>query len=85
VGNKNGALYLNLVISIAGPVLILLTVLKTNMIQTDAGGFLMLFIGFVLTISYINYLEKKAGINNKLIWMRISLSMIIFLVIGFFI
>ncbi|HJV17562.1 MAG TPA: hypothetical protein VJ546_09305, partial [Bacillales bacterium] len=64
-------------------VLLLFTVLKITL-NGNQSDFLMSFLGFLLIITYINDLEKRAGISKKFIWIRVSSSIVLFLVIGLF-
>ncbi len=44
-------------------------------------GYLLSFMGFILTMIYINYLEAKADISKKIIWVKSILSILTLLVI----
>ncbi|WP_153403142.1 hypothetical protein [Gracilibacillus oryzae] len=44
----------------------------------------MIFIGFILTNLYIYHLERKAGYSTKVIWIRVLLSIMLFLAIAMF-
>jgi hypothetical protein len=81
--NENKTIFINLLIGIIGPVLLLITVLKF-ILNGNQSDFLISFLGFLLMITYINDLEKKAGISKKFIWIRVSSSIILFLVLGLF-
>ncbi|MFJ7974347.1 hypothetical protein ACIQZI_01365 [Peribacillus sp. NPDC096379] len=67
-----------------GPVLILLAATRYMIKENDYIGYISIYIGFLLTIIYINYLEKRAGISKKLTWIRVIVSMILFLSFSYF-
>lgn len=64
------ALYFYMLFVTVGTVLIALAIIKYILLENDPKGYLLLLLGFVLIIHYILYLEKKAGINPKLISIR---------------
>ncbi len=68
-------LYVNLLIGTAGPLIIFLGILKANdAMGSTAFGFTLF--GFTLLMIYINYLEKKAGIPKKALWIKSILSIL---------
>ncbi|MBO8156997.1 MAG: hypothetical protein H0Z32_11105 [Bacillaceae bacterium] len=81
---ENKLLYFYVLLGVMGPVLILLSAFKTNIIQDDPYGFLMLSFGFMMSLSYIDYLEKRAELSHNLVWFRRILSITLFLGIGYF-
>lgn len=66
-----------------GTVLIAIVGLKT-LKENDTNGYLLTFLGFVLTIGYINYLEKKMGLSKKLTWIRSIASLMLLIGISYF-
>ena len=42
------------------------------------------FIGVALVILYINFLEKKAAISTKLIWIKAVISMVLLLLLSLY-
>lgn len=81
---ENKILYFYVLLGVIGPVLVLLSAIKTNIIQDDLYGFFMLFFGFMMSLSYIDYLEKRAKLSHKLVWFRRILSITLYLGIGYF-
>lgn len=77
-------LYFYMTLGTIGTVLILLAAMKYMIKENDYIGYINIFFGFLLTISYINYLEKRAGISKKLTWIRVIVSMILFLSFSYF-
>ncbi|WP_332633924.1 hypothetical protein [Halalkalibacter flavus] len=71
--NDKGILYINLVIGTVGPILIVLGILK-YFEAVGGTGYLTPFIGFAVTMIYLNYLEEKAGIIKKIIWIKSIIS-----------
>ncbi|OCA84049.1 hypothetical protein A8F94_15065 [Bacillus sp. FJAT-27225] len=80
--NKSFTLYINVLIGAIGTILIGLAAMST-LSNRDHSVYLMLFGGFILVITYINYLEKKAGLKNSVIWARSIGSIVIFLALGY--
>ena len=78
------ALYFNMILGTIGSILIVLAAMRYMIKENDYIGYINIFLGFLLMISYINYLEKKAGISKKLIWIRVIVSMILFLSFSYF-
>ena len=78
------ALYFNMILGTIGPVLIFLAAVRYMIKENDYIGYISIYFGFLLTITYINYLEKRAGISKKLIWIRIIVSIILALSFSYF-
>ena len=53
-----------------GTVLIALAIIKYILLENEPKGYVLMLLGFVLTIHYIHSLENKAGISEKLISIR---------------
>ncbi len=73
-----------MILGTIGTILIALAATRYLVKVSDYNGYLIIFFGFILTISYINYLEKKAGISKKLTWIRGIVSAIIFFSFSYF-
>ena len=76
-------LYFYMILVTIGTVLIALTTLRYMSNVNDSSGYLILF-GLIFTISYINYLEKKAGISKKVIWIRNSVYTVLVISLTYF-
>lgn len=50
-------------------------------VDTDPAKFFLPCAGLIILVHYIYYLEKKAGISDKLIWIR-ALAIIVVLAVG---
>jgi hypothetical protein len=77
-------LYSYMILGTIGTILIALSAMRYLAKVNDYNGYLIIFLGFILTISYINYLEKKAGISKKLTWIRAIVSVILFFSFSYF-
>jgi hypothetical protein len=76
-------LYINMSIGTIGTVLLALASIKYSLEIDNNSGYIMIFIGFLLTINYIDFLEKKAGIIKKFTWIRSIVSIILFLALSY--
>ena len=76
-------LYFNMFLSAIGSVIILLVSIMYTIKENISIGYLNA-LGFFLIITYTNYLEKKAGISTKLIWIKAIVSMILFASFSYF-
>lgn len=74
-------LFINMIVGAIGMILVALGAFKYRVID-DHTGFLVAGFGVILTFSYIYYLEKKAGISKKAMWMKAMISLLIFLIIS---
>lgn len=81
--NEKQVLYFYMILVTIGTVLIALTTLRYMSNVNDSSGYLILF-GLIFTISYINYLEKKAGISKKVIWIRNSVYTVLVISLTYF-
>ena len=77
------SLFFNMILGAIGSVTILLFSTMYLLKEQNSFGYIGTF-GFLLIIIYINYLEKKAGISTKLIWIKAVGSMILFLSCSYF-
>ena len=75
-------LYAILVFGVTGPVFVLLGVLKFLNIN-DWEGVSFTIIGILFTIFYMNYLETKAGVSKRVIWVRSINSLVLFYLIAY--
>jgi hypothetical protein len=77
---ENGSLYFNMILGTIGMVLIGLGFIQLFQLglQMDHQGIPFSIIGYSFTNGYIFYLERKAGISNKLVWTQsiIGVSML---------
>ncbi|MDQ0233650.1 hypothetical protein [Metabacillus malikii] len=80
--NKTG-LYISMLFGMLGSVLVGLMALR-YLASNDTEGYIFSFLGFILIINYINYLESKANISKKVTWIRSIISIVLFIVIGYF-
>ncbi|MBU5214022.1 hypothetical protein KQI60_20795 [Bacillus oleronius] len=81
--NDKQVLYFYMILVTIGTVLIALTTLRYMSNVNDSSGYLILF-GLIFTISYINYIEKKAGISKKVIWIRNSVYTVLVISLTYF-
>jgi hypothetical protein len=79
---KSIVLFINVIFGTIGTILIGLAAMST-LSDRNHSIYLMFFAGFILVITYINYLEKKAGLENSVTWVRSIGSIVIFLALGF--
>ena len=70
-------LYFYMISVTIGTTIIALAIMKYIFEVNEPRGYLIMLLGFLLTINYINYLEKKAGISKKIIWIRNSVYMVL--------
>ncbi|WP_285767474.1 hypothetical protein [Peribacillus sp. SI8-4] len=77
------ALYMNMILGTIGPMIIALAALK-YLAKGDSTGYINIFLGFILTISYISYLEKKAGICKRLTVIRVSVTLVLLFLFTYF-
>lgn len=79
--NDRGTLYFKMSIGTLGLIIIVVGLFKY--IETVGGDSIYALIGFPLTMIYLNYLEEKAGISKKILWIKsiiaISLLFIIYI------
>ena len=83
---ENKSLYLYMFFGTVGIVLVGLGALRYQVIVSDFDfeGYLFTYLGFTLTISYIYYLEKKAGISNKITRVKIAITFALFVISSYF-
>jgi len=76
--------YISMFFGGVGTVLILLAAIKLLDSDKLYEGYLVIF-GFIFTIGYINNLESKAGVSKKATWVRAILSMVVLLLVSYFV
>jgi hypothetical protein len=57
-----------MILGTIGTLLIALTAMRYLVNENNNIDYPIILFGFILTVGYINYLEKKAGISKKLTW-----------------
>ena len=72
------SLYFSMLLGAIGTVVILLFSTMYMVKEQNSFGYIGTF-GFLLVIIYINFLEERAGISTKLIWIKSIVSMILFI------
>ncbi|WP_077329811.1 hypothetical protein [Virgibacillus siamensis] len=70
-----------MIMGAVGTVLIAAGAFRYQLIK-DMKWFAIIFFGFLLTISYIEFLEKKAGISKKITWIRAIISLLLFFIVS---
>ena len=73
-----------MILGTIGTILIALAAMRYQANENDYIGYAIIFFGFILTISYINYFRKKAGISKKLTWIRVIVSLTLFFSFSYF-
>lgn len=77
------SLYFYTCVGALGLILLTVTIIKYYETIEFSTGYLLPFFGFILTFSYINYLENKAaGVSKKVIWIRSITKIILLLLIS---
>ncbi|ATP40780.1 hypothetical protein CSE16_12370 [Solibacillus sp. R5-41] len=82
--NDKKVLYFYMILVTIGTILIALGIIGYLVKVNEPKGYLMIILGFILTINYINYLEKKAGISKKIIWIKNSVYMVLVFSLSYF-
>lgn len=82
--NDKQVLYFYMILVTIGTVLIAVATLRYISNVNDTYGSYMILFGLLFTISYINYLEKKAGISKKVIWIRNSVYTVLVISLTYF-
>lgn len=77
--DQSGSLYLNMIIGSLGIILIFGGLLKFLEVVENSSGFILVILGLTITVHYIYHLEKKAGISEKMIWIR---ALFLILILG---
>ena len=68
--NENRSMYINLIVGTIGLIMIGLGIIRYFTLINDSQGYLLTLIGYALVNGYIFYLEKKAGISNRIVWIQ---------------
>ncbi len=82
--DKKG-LYINMIVGTIGMIMVGLGILRYFTLMYDALGYGMGLIGFAFVNSYIYYLEKRAGINNYLIWVQSGVGIVTLAIVSYFV
>ena len=77
--NEKGILYINMIIGTLGLIIVGTGLLKHY--ETVGGMASYALLGFPLTMIYLHYLEGKAGISNKILWIRSILAILVLIMI----
>lgn len=81
--NEKGILYVQIFIGTVGLIIIGVGLLKYY--ETVGGKAVFTLLGYPLLMMYLHYLEGKAGISNRLLWIRSILAiLLLFLIYVFF-
>lgn len=81
--NDKGILYINMLIGTLGLIIIGVGLLKYN--ETVGGtGSSFALLGFPLTMIYLHYLEGKAGISKKILWIRSIIAILLLTIMYIF-
>jgi hypothetical protein len=78
-------IYFNMILGTIGTLLISIGVVSYLAKENDFHNYALILLGFSLTLSYIDFLEKRAGISRKLTWIRAVVSIVLFSVFSYFI
>ena len=78
-----GTLYFNMAIGTLGLLVILVGLFKY--VETGGGNASFALVGFPLTMIYLNYLEGKAGISKKILWIKSIIAISLLIIIYIFI
>lgn len=78
-----GTLYFNMAIGTLGLLVILVGLFKY--VETVGGNSSFALVGFPLTMIYLNYLEGKAGISKKILWIKSIIAISLLIIIYIFI
>lgn len=81
---RNFAMIFYLLIGILGPVIIAFGFIRLQFIFDDQFGAIGMMIGFFFVLTYLEFLEKKAGLSAKYRWTRAISSMVLFFVFSFY-
>ncbi len=76
--NKVSGSYTYMVMATIGMLMLAFGILEYMSLlgNVNTKSFLLTFIGFIILVHYIYYLEKKNGVSNKVIWIRSGLLVI---------
>lgn len=75
---KTSGSYVYMAIASIGMLLLAVGMLEYMSLLGNAKmlNFFLAFLGFIILVQYISYLEKKNGVSNKVIWIRSVLLLI---------
>lgn len=72
-----------MVIGSIAMVMVGLGILRYFSLMYDSQGFGLSLIGITFLNSYVFYLEKKAGVSNKLLWIKQSIIVVAFVILSY--
>lgn len=73
-------LYFSMFLGTFGNILLAIAIMKYLVKDHDTLGYGLTLFGYVLTGTYINELQRKAGISKKFIWIKSSIISLSFIV-----
>lgn len=76
-------LFINMFIGTLGLIIIGVGLLKYNATVASTGSAFAL-LGYPLTMIYFHYLEGKAGISKKILWLRSTIAILLLITIFIF-
>ncbi|MCG7344677.1 hypothetical protein MHZ92_11050 [Sporosarcina sp. ACRSL] len=80
--NEKGILYVQMFIGTLGLIIVGVGLLKYY--ETVGSVGVLALLGYPLTMMYLHYLEGKAGISNRLLWIRSILAILLLILIYVF-
>lgn len=79
---ERNSLYVHMSAGTVGLVILALALVKLNEAVPGVESACMM-ISFPLAMTYLHYLEKRAGISKKLIWTRSCLAILLMTAVGY--
>ncbi|MGJ9384344.1 hypothetical protein [Salipaludibacillus sp. CF4.18] len=83
ISNENILLYINMVLGSIAMVMVALGIMRYFSLVYDSQGYGLTFLGFVFLSNYVFFLEKKAGIDNKIIWIKSIITAVTFGILAY--
>ncbi|KMK74975.1 hypothetical protein [Alkalihalobacillus pseudalcaliphilus] len=81
--NKKTGLYFYATVGTIGLLFILIGLARYLELSHDL-SYLILSFGFILTMSYIHYLERLAGLSKGFVWGKAGISILMALIVFYF-
>lgn len=78
---KTDNIYFNMAWGTLGMIFVVFGFIKYISVYNDFTNIFLTWLGFMIMVHYIYSLERKVGVNNKLIWIRVII-LILTLIIG---
>ncbi len=72
-----------MVIGSIAMVMVALGIIRYFSLMYDSQGFGLSLIGVSFLNSYVFYLEKKAGIDSKIIWIKSAITVVVLLTLAY--